>query len=232
VRSGISGGTERLVYRGGIPADLALDDTIGALGGACAYGYACVDEVGGSGEMVFAFHLHQDVFAARATELVPLPGVDPVAATLFALAETALQVTLDAGTGYRDRVVVLSVGVLGLLTALLMQRGGGRPLIAELVEWRRRVAGSLGAAGAAPEDFGSERVPLVIDASGNPDVPAMALEMLAHEGALLIGSWFRTKPAVLSLGGAFHRRRLTIRSTQVSTVSARLSETWTVTVVE
>ena len=70
-------------------------------------------------------------------------------------------------------------------------------------------------------------VPLVIDASGNPDAPALALNMLAHEGTLLIASWFGAKPVVLPLGGAFHRRRLTIRSTQVSTVPARLSGTWT-----
>ena len=73
----------------------------------------------------------------------------------------------------------------------------------------------------------NEEVPLVIDASGNPDAPAMALDMLAHEGTLLIASWFGTKPVVLPLGGAFHRRRLVIRSTQVSTVPARLSGTWT-----
>jgi threonine dehydrogenase-like Zn-dependent dehydrogenase len=54
----------------------------------------------------------------------------------------------------------------------------------------------------------------------------MALNMLAHEGTLLVASWFGTKPVVLPLGGAFHRRRLTIRSTQVSTVPARLSGTW------
>jgi threonine dehydrogenase-like Zn-dependent dehydrogenase len=55
----------------------------------------------------------------------------------------------------------------------------------------------------------------------------MALNMLAHEGTLLVASWFGTKPVVLPLGGAFHRRRLIIRSTQVSTVPARLSATWT-----
>jgi len=79
----------------------------------------------------------------------------------------------------------------------------------------------------APEALAEERVPLVIDASGNPDAPAMALNMLAHEGTLLIASWFGVKPVMLPLGGAFHRRRLVIRSTQVSTVPARLSGTWT-----
>src|ERR1700741_4554755 len=216
VCSGISGGTERLVYRGEGPAELALDATIDALGGTFsypfAYGYACVGEVAESGQAVFAFHPHQDIFAARASELIPLPGIDPASATLLPLVETALQVTLDAGTGYRDRVIVLGAGVLGVLTGLLLQRA---------------VASSLGVTPAAPEELAEEQVPLVIDARGNPDAPAMALDLLAHEGTLLIAWWFGTKPVVLPLGGAFHRRRLTIRSTQVSTVPARLSGTWT-----
>jgi threonine dehydrogenase-like Zn-dependent dehydrogenase len=138
-----------------------------------------------------------------------------------------MQVTLDAGAGYRDRVIVLGAGVLGLLTGLLLQRSGWRPLIAEPQEWRRALASSLGVLTAAPAELVNEEVPLVIDASGNPDAPAMALNMLAHEGTLLVASWFGTKPVVLPLGGAFHRRRLTIRSTQVSTVPAQLSATWT-----
>ena len=222
LRSGISGGTERLVYRGEAPADLALDDTIHALGGTFsypfAYGYSCVGEVAESGQVVFAFHPHQDVFAVRAGDLVPLPAVDPACATLFPLVETALQVTLDAGAGFLDRVIVLGAGVLGLLTCLLLQRSGQRPLVAEPQEWRRALAGRLGVAAVAPEELGQEEVPLVIEASGNPDAPAMALNMLAREGTLLIASWFGAKPVVLPLGGAFHRRRLIIRSTQVSTV--------------
>jgi threonine dehydrogenase-like Zn-dependent dehydrogenase len=228
--SGISGGTERLVYRGEIPADLALDDTIDALGGTFsypfAYGYACVGEVAESGQTVFAFHPHQDVFVARTEELIQLPAVDPATATLFPLVETALQVTLDAGTGYRDQVIVLGAGVLGLLTALLLQRSGWRPLLAEPQPWRRDLAASLGVAAVAPAEL-QEEVPLVIDASGNPDAPAMALNLLAHEGTLLVASWFGTKPVALPLGGAFHRRRLIIASTQVSTIPARLSGTWT-----
>src|SRR6202012_254385 len=166
--------------RGESPAGLALDDTIDALGGTFtypfAYGYACVGDVAESGQRVFAFHPHQDVFTAQAGELVPLPTIDPAVATLFPLVETALQVTLDAGNGYRDRVIVLGAGVLGLLTGLLLQRSGWRPLIAEPQAWRRVMATSLGVATAAPEELVKEKVPLVIDASGNPDAPATALD--------------------------------------------------------
>ena len=95
-RSGASdGGTEWLVYRGEVPAGPALDDTIDALGGTFshpfAYGYACVGEIVESGQAVFAFHPHQDVFAARADDLIPPPAVDPAPATLPPLVETALQ---------------------------------------------------------------------------------------------------------------------------------------------
>jgi threonine dehydrogenase-like Zn-dependent dehydrogenase len=231
VCSGISSGTERLVYRGEAPAELALDDTIAALGGTFSYpftyGYSCVGKVAESGLLVFAFHSHQDVFAARASDLVLLPAMDPAAATLFPLVETALQVTLDAGASFLDRVIVLGAGVLGLLTCLLLRRSGQQPLVAEPQEWRRTLASSLGVTAVAPEELRQVEVPLVIEASGNPDAPAMALDMLAHEGTLLIASWFGTNPVVLPLGGAFHRRRLVIRSTQVSTVPARLSGTWT-----
>jgi 2-desacetyl-2-hydroxyethyl bacteriochlorophyllide A dehydrogenase len=230
--SGISSGTERLVFRGEVPEDVALDDTIKALSGTFAYpfpyGYACVGRVEGQDRLVFAFHPHQDVFAAAAGDLVGLSAVDPAAATLFPLVETALQVTLDAGAGYRDRVVVFGAGVVGLLTALLLKRSGRRPLCVEPLEWRRSLAGSLGVSTVAPEELSQEEVTLVIDASGNPEVPARALDMLAHEGTLLVASWFGSKPVQLPLGGAFHRRRLTIRSTQVSTIPARLSATWTV----
>jgi len=101
--SGISGGTERLIYRGEFPQGLALDDTIDALGGSFRYpfpyGYACVGEVEDWDRPVFAFQPHQDVFTARPGNLISLPAVDPASATLFPPVETALQVTLDAGAG-------------------------------------------------------------------------------------------------------------------------------------
>jgi threonine dehydrogenase-like Zn-dependent dehydrogenase len=230
--SGISSGTERLVFRGDVPEDVALDDTINALSGTFRYpfryGYACVGQVEGQDGLVFAFHPHQDVFTAATSDLICLPAVPPAAATLFPLVETALQITLDAEAGYRDRIVILGAGVVGLLTALLLKASGRRPLCVEPLEWRRGLAGRLGVTAVAPEEFGQEEVPLVIEASGNTEAPARALDLLAHEGTLLVVSWFGSKPVELPLGGVFHRRRLTIRSTQVSTIPARMSATWTV----
>ena len=66
----------------------------------------------------------------------------------------------------------------------------------------------------------------MIEVSGNPDALRTALGLLAHEGVALVASWYGAKDVSLPLGGDFHRRRLTIRSTQVSTIPARLSDRW------
>lgn len=243
--SGISAGTEMLAYRGELDPGLVLDETISSLGGTFAYpfpyGYSCagVVEAGAlpEGTPVFAFHPHQDRFVAARADVVPLGEVPPREATLFPLVETALQVTLDAGAVLDEVVVVTGLGAVGVLTALLLRRAGARVLAAEPRPWRRAVAASVGVDACAPDDVG-ERVAaetggrglaLVVECSGNPQALAGALPWLAHEGTALVASWYGSKPVTLPLGAEFHRRRLTIRSTQVSTIPARLSGRWTVT---
>jgi len=157
-------------------------------------------------------------------------------ATLFPLVETAFQVSLDAGPVHEEPVVVLGMGPVGLLSALLMGRAGARVLAGEPGEWRRKVAAGLGLTTVPLEELpdvvagetGGRGVPLVVEASGAPDALASALPLLAHEGTALVASWYGTKQVALPLGGAFHRRRLSIRSTQVSTIPAALAQRWTV----
>ena len=227
--SGISGGTELLAYRGEIDPGLPLDERIESLDGTFTYpfryGYACVGEA--DGQPVFAFHPHQDHFVARRDELVPLPaGVDLRQATLFPLVETALQIGLDAGPVLGDEVVVLGLGAVGAFAALLLQRGGARVVGIDPLPWRRDTAARMGIEAVSPADAPGG-VALVVEASGRPEALADALDLLAHEGTVLVASWYGTKVAALPLGGAFHRRRLTIRSTQVSTIPAALAGRWT-----
>jgi 2-desacetyl-2-hydroxyethyl bacteriochlorophyllide A dehydrogenase len=243
--SGISGGTEMLAYRGELDPDVAVDETIGALGGTFRfpfrYGYSCVGIVEESrsdleaGTSVFAFHPHQDAFVVNAGAVVPLGAVDPRSATLFPLVETALQIALDAGPVLGETVVVFGLGAVGTLTALLLQRAGARVVAVDLQPWRRDAAAGLGVASVAPDELqpalqspdGSPVfVPLVVEVSGNPEALRTALGLLSHEGTVLVASWYGAKEVSLPLGGEFHRRRLTIRSTQVSTIPARLSSRW------
>jgi 2-desacetyl-2-hydroxyethyl bacteriochlorophyllide A dehydrogenase len=241
--SGISGGTEMLAYRGEIDPALPLDETIGALGGSFAfpfrYGYSCVgraEHPGGKaphGRLVFAFHPHQDAFVVPVEDVVVLDDVDPRLATMFPLVETALQVALDAGPVLEQPVAVIGLGAVGILAGLMLQRAGARVLGIEPLAERRTVATTVGLESAPPEEAAAliasrapVGLPLVVEASGRPEALAAALALLAHEGEALVVSWYGTKDVRLPLGAEFHRRRLHIRSTQVSTIPAALAARW------
>ncbi len=238
--SGISGGTEMLAYRGELDPALPLDETIGALGGTFAfpfrYGYSCVGEVVkaaaefSESSLVFGFHPHQDVFTVEASDAVDVGGVDPRVATLFPLVETALQISLDANPATGDTVVVTGLGAVGILAATLVARAGARVIGSEPKEWRRDVARSFGVEAVAPVELDpavkdltdSRGANVLIEVSGNPGVLAESLRLLGHEGTAVVASWYGTKVAPLPLGAEFHRRRLTIKSSQVSSIPSSL----------
>jgi len=239
--SGISPGSELLAYRGLVDPKLALDETIGALGGTFTYpfryGYSCVgavEEGGGvaAGTHVFALAPHQSALVARHEDIVVLENLDPRNATLFPLVEIALQISLDAGEVDGKVVPIFGLGPVGLLTGAILSRFGARVLGGEPLRWRREMAGSFGIEAFDPSELpgkiGTEGVPLVVEVSGNPAALGDALNLLSHEGTALVASWYGTKPVALDLGGRFHRKRLTIRSTQVSTIPAALQPEWTI----
>jgi 2-desacetyl-2-hydroxyethyl bacteriochlorophyllide A dehydrogenase len=245
--SGISGGTELLAYRGELDPDLAVDDVIASLGGTFAYpfayGYSCVGKVLTSrvdgvaeGSTVFAFHPHQDLFTVRGEDVVAIEGLDDRLATLFPLVETALQVSLDAGSRLGELVVVLGLGPVGTLTAALLAGAGAVVIGVDPRADRRDTASAFGVRSVAASEISAlvddvttgSGAPLAVDVTGNPAALASALDLLAHEGEVLVAGWYGTKEVSLPLGRAFHRRRLAIRSTQVSTIPARLAGRWDV----
>jgi 2-desacetyl-2-hydroxyethyl bacteriochlorophyllide A dehydrogenase len=246
VVSGISSGTEMLAYRGEIDPTMALDERLGALGGTFAYpfryGYACVGIVEQSraalspGTLVFAYHPHQEVLVAPAGDVVALKGIDARCAALLPHVETALQISLDAGAVQHRCVAVVGLGAVGILTAALLARAGAEVVGIEPAGWRREVAGRFGieaiAPGAAEAELGRRThgagVSLVVEVSGNPTALGQALGLLAHEGTALVASWYGTKGVELDLGGVFHRRRLHLASSQVSSIPSRLQAEWTV----
>jgi 2-desacetyl-2-hydroxyethyl bacteriochlorophyllide A dehydrogenase len=245
--SGVSGGTELLAYRGELDAGSIRDETIGSLGGSFAYpfayGYSCVGEVLTSrvdavpeGATAFAFHPHQDLFTVRGIDVVMVDKVDGRIATLFPLVETALQVSLDAGPRLEEPVVVMGLGPIGILTAALLSRAGAEVVGVDPRQDRREAAVLFGVSAVdVPEiDVVIEQrtsgagVPLVVEATGHPSALAQALPLLRHEGEVLVCSWYGTKDVPLPLGREFHRRRLQIRSSQVSTIPASLAGRWDV----
>jgi 2-desacetyl-2-hydroxyethyl bacteriochlorophyllide A dehydrogenase len=237
--SGISGGTEMLAFRGELGPDLARDEALTALAGTFeypfTYGYSAVGTVEasrgsvGEGERVFAFHPHQSRFVVSTDDVVRVGHCEPRAATMFPLVETALQITLDAAPRYREVAAVLGLGPVGLLTAILLARSGAVVVASDPKPWRRETAESCGI-GVVASDGLEGRVrdatagrgaDLLVEATGSPDVLGESLRLLATEGVAIVASWYGSKPVTLPLGGDFHRRRLEIRSSQVSTLGSR-----------
>lgn len=244
--SGISAGSEMLAYRGEIDPGLLVDETIGALSGTFSYpfryGYSCVGRVEkgarglAEGEQVFAFHPHQDRFVVPASDVIQLGEAPARIATLLPLVETALQLSRDAGPIEGRPVVVVGLGVVGLLTAALLVRAGAQVIASEPQPWRREAAAAFAVRAVAPDqladavaaDTHGDGAALVVEASGNPAALVACLPLLAHEGTALVASWYGVKPVPLPLGAEFHRRRLTIRSSQVSTIPADQRPVWSV----
>jgi 2-desacetyl-2-hydroxyethyl bacteriochlorophyllide A dehydrogenase len=249
--SGLSHGTEMLVYRGQVPADLGLDlPTLrGSFDFPIKYGYASVGrvvEVGPAvenlavGDLVFALHPHQSEYVVPASLPVRLAsGTQPERAVFLANLETAVNVTLDAAPRLGERVLVFGQGVVGLLVArLLRQAGAGLVVTVDPVERRRVLSTTFAAADCvlAADDDVPRRMreltdglgaDLVVEASGNPAALATAIDSVAFGGTIVVCSWYGTKPASIPLGGAFHRRRLRLVSSQVGAIDAALQPRWT-----
>jgi 2-desacetyl-2-hydroxyethyl bacteriochlorophyllide A dehydrogenase len=244
--SAISPGTELLFYRGEAPAGMAVDTSLPALGGAITYplryGYACVGrviEVGpGVGEdwlgrTVFAFQPHASAFAAPVADLLPVPeGTPPEAAAFLPNMETAVNFVHDGRPLLGERAGVWGAGVVGLLaTALLARFPLGELAVVERIPARRERAAALGAARTLdPADVQQmaalRDLDLAFELSGNPAALNAAIAALGFGGRLVVGSWYGSKTAALDLGGAFHRNRITLVSSQVSTVSPLLAGRW------
>jgi 2-desacetyl-2-hydroxyethyl bacteriochlorophyllide A dehydrogenase len=233
--SAVSRGTESLVFHGRVPESertrMRCPFQAGEFPWPVKYGYAAVGVVERGtpalkGQRVFCLHPHQDRFVVPAEFVVSIPDAVPDRrATLGANMETALNGLWDAGLA-EDRtsppgtsVAVIGAGALGLLLALLArERAGASMEIVEPDAARAELARSLGFRVLSRASEAQEAA-IVFEVSGQPDGLTAALELAACEGTIVALSWFGSQPVTLKLGGAFHARRLTIKSSQVGAVS-------------
>lgn len=247
--SGVSAGSEMLVYRGEAPKDLEADlPTIaGDFGLPIKFGYASVGtvlEVGAGVEklaaddLVFALYPHQTEYVVPETLAFKLSaGTDPQIGIFTANLETAVTVALDAHPRLSESVLVMGQGVLGLLVTLLLRRAGAGPIVTVDAHERRRAASIAAGADHALSphaDLAAEvreltdgrGVDVVVEVSGNPAALQGAVDAVAFAGSVVVASWYGSKPVTLDLGSAFHRRRIRLTSSQVSTLDPALAPRW------
>ena len=249
--SAISAGTEMLLYQGRFPRDAEVDSVISALRGGfeypLAYGYACVGRVAVIGKsvnsnwidrLVFAFQPHTSHFITKPESLITIPQLlPPESACFLPNMETAVNLVQDGAPILGERVIVFGQGVVGLLTTSLLKEFPLETLVtADFFPLRResslaqKVTASLDP--AAP-DFRSRLsgyahggFDLTYELSGNPSALNDAIALTRFSGRVVIGSWYGEKRAPIDLGGTFHRSRIKLISSQVSTIAPELSARW------
>jgi 2-desacetyl-2-hydroxyethyl bacteriochlorophyllide A dehydrogenase len=249
--SAISPGTEMLIYRGYFPDDMAVDATIEALSGRLAYplryGYSVVGRVIALGpgvdsawqdRLVFSFQPHASHFTAATEALLPVPqGLSPEQACFLPNVETAVNFILDGAPLIGERVVVFGQGIVGLLTTSLLARFPLARLVT-LDRYARRRQASQAAGATASLDPVAENVDeqlqeflvdgadLTYELSGAPAALDQAIRITGFSGRVVIGSWYGSRRAELDLGGRFHRSRIRLIGSQVSSLSPELSGRW------
>ncbi|MBI3242424.1 MAG: zinc-binding alcohol dehydrogenase [Chloroflexi bacterium] len=243
IASAISPGTEMLVYRGQAPTELAVDETISALPGSFGfplkYGYAAVGRVSQLGSnvdaswlnrLVFAFNPHESHFVANVANLLPVPAeVDPDTALFLPNMETAVNFLHDGAPLVGEHVAVFGQGIVGLLTTALLARIPLNSLTTfDHYSLRRETSRRLGAhASLDPSKPVDLQTDLTYELSGSPAALDQAIAATGFDGRVIIGSWYGQKRADLNLGGRFHRSRIRLISSQVSTLAPELSGRWT-----
>jgi NADPH:quinone reductase-like Zn-dependent oxidoreductase len=237
VRSGVSRGSETLVFRGGVPRDqytvMRAPYQDGEFPGPLKYGYLNVGVVEQGpaelcGRTVFCLYPHQTAYVVPADAVTVVPdGVPPARAVLAGTVETAVNALWDAAPLVGDRVAVVGGGMVGCCVARLLSRFPAIEVtLVDVDPSRAEVAAALGADFALAADAPDGR-DLVVHASATSAGLQLSLDLLAPEGTVIELSWYGDSEVRLSLGGAFHARRLGIRSSQVGTVSPARSSSRT-----
>lgn len=234
--SGISRGTESLIFRGEVPPSeyhtMRAPFQGGDFPGPVKYGYCNVGRVEEGpedlrGRLVFCLYPHQTWYRVPLGVPRLLPeGVPPGRAILAANLETAINGLWDAAPRIGDRIAVIGAGVLGSLTAWLAGRIPGCQVeLIDINPRRARLAATLGVDFALPEAATPE-ADRVIHASGSPAGLALGLGLAGFEATLVELSWYGIREVALPLGQAFHQRRLTLRSSQVGSVASAQRARW------
>lgn len=253
--SGISSGTEMLIYQGYFPDSLILDDEIEAISGEATYplryGYSTVGEIIADGDerstewigkQVFSFQPHVSHYVADKESLQLIPeGVSLEDAIFLPNMETAVNFLMDGSPLIGEKVIVLGQGVVGLLTTALLALYPLSNLVTfDRYQMRRETSLELGAQyslnpinikeieqlRAELDNQGSKGADLVFELSGAPSGLDQAIELCGYDGRIIVGSFYGTKKAQLDLGGWFHRSRIKIISSQVSSINPDFSGRW------
>ncbi len=248
ILSSISFGSEKLVYKGRLTDDNELDTAIDSLDKKVdypiKYGYSSLGEVVSVGKGVsddiigrdvFCFHPHESKFLEKQENIILVPEeIDLRDFSFLPSVETAVNFALDGGPMIGEKVAVIGQGVVGLMTTAVLENFPLDKLITvDPISGRRKASEELGADIIYEdiEDMNSsmtsqDGLDLAYELSGDPSTLEKVFDSLRYDGRIVIGSWYGDKENSISLGTHFHRNRISIKSSQVSSIDPDISGRW------
>ncbi|MEP7320989.1 MAG: zinc-binding alcohol dehydrogenase [Saprospiraceae bacterium] len=227
----ISIGTERLVCKGKIPPNLYDPMKVPFMQGDFAlpikYGYSLIGQVGD--HFYHVMHPHQDIVSVPKHSLTLIPqSIPPVRATLISNLETACTAYWDADPKKEENILIVGFGLIGgLIAGWLRLKGFDHISIVETDPYRRMCAERLGFSTSEADDDKRRLFQLAFHCTANGAGLQTCIDRMDHEGRIIEMSWYGDLPVTLNLGSNFHYKRLSIQSSQVSSIPAKLQDSQT-----
>lgn len=246
--SSISAGTEMLYYNDEIKKNLLIDEKLNCLKRPfkypLKYGYSTVGKITSIGKeisdnwlnkIVFVFHPHENYFLETTDKLILIPKqIKPINATFLPSIETAVNLVMDGSPTIGENIIIYGQGIIGLLTTyLLSQFPVNKIITVEKHAKRRKKSIELGAdisikTNENPSKYFNKKIgaDLIYELSGNPNTIETAIKNVRYNGRILVGSFYGKRKTTISFGEKFHRNRIQITSSQVSSINPIYMGRW------
>ena len=227
--SGISYGTEKLVYSGKVPKSqrnlMKCPYQEGDFGNDIKYGYINVGKVVDGdksylGNNIFSLYPHQDFYKIPSNEALIIPNKIPLSrCLLIPNLETAINAVWDTLPSAGDRILVIGAGIVGLLTAYLINKIPGVNLfIVDKDPSKRKITKKLGIKflDTIPKKFDAR---FIYECTGDHRILNSLKNNITVNSTICVLSWYGDKKSDIALGENFFSKRAKLIMSQVSKIS-------------
>jgi len=232
IYSGISKGTEKLVANGLVHNTqfdiMRCPYQEGNFSFPIKYGYINVGEVIDGpnsfiGKTVFTLSPHQDFFEISTRDIHVIKDKNIKKYLLTANMETAINIFWDSHSKKNDRILIIGLGSVGLLTAYYYRLKGFKNLfVTDININKKKIAKQLKLNFV---NFSKvNNLDCIINTTSSYEILNACFQKLNLDGKVVEASWYGQKSGKISLGNDFHSKRLRIISSQVSNIPIHMQK--------
>ena len=230
--SGVSKGTESLVMSGKVHKSqfeiMKCPFQDGTFSFPIKYGYINIGQIidgpkSLTGKKIFTLFPHQTVFEISINNINFIKNKNEKKYLLTANMETAVNIFWDSQAKKNDRILIVGLGSVGLLTAYFFKLQGYKNLyVSDINLSKKSIAKKLNLNFIHYDKI--NHLDCIINTTSNYDVLNNAFTKLNLDGKIIEASWYGEKVAKLNLGNEFHSKRLKLISSQVSNIPLHMQK--------